>query len=310
MTKVLILSNMYPSKESPYFGVFVKEQVDSLGAGCEIGLVTRKSKSIIGYFGLLFRLMSALLFGNYSVLHVHYGLTAISVFPVLPLLWLKGIKLVLTLHGSDVLGSSFIVRKITALGIYFSSTTIAVSMQIYNHILKYHPNKHVVWLPCGIDDSFFDKRASAERTLTVVFPSNPKRVEKNFPRFIRVLKCVEAEIGREVNIICLIGKSRQEIQDIFRASACLFMTSLYEGSPQTVKEAVASGLPVVSTDVGDVRLILDGINGCVVSDDDEILKDGIINTLNSLSSVNYPEDFVKQYKQSMVCKRVLEIYER
>jgi len=46
-----------------------------------------------------------------------------------------------------------------------------------------------------------------------------------------------------------------------RATYCL-LTSLHEGSPTVVKEALACGLPVVSVDVGDVAERIEGIEGC------------------------------------------------
>jgi len=46
------------------------------------------------------------------------------------------------------------------------------------------------------------------------------------------------------------------------ASNVLLLTSLHEGSPTVVKEALACGLPVVSVDVGDVAERIEGIEGC------------------------------------------------
>jgi glycosyltransferase involved in cell wall biosynthesis len=48
------------------------------------------------------------------------------------------------------------------------------------------------------------------------------------------------------------------------AADLLLLTSLAEGSPNVVKEALACNLPVVATDVGDVREVLDGVERCRV----------------------------------------------
>ena len=50
------------------------------------------------------------------------------------------------------------------------------------------------------------------------------------------------------------------------AADAFLMTSLMEGSPQVVKEAMACGCPIVSVDVGDVRERVEGVEGCFVSD--------------------------------------------
>jgi len=46
------------------------------------------------------------------------------------------------------------------------------------------------------------------------------------------------------------------------------LTSRSEGSPQFIKEAMACNLPIVSTDVGDVRFNVAGVDGCYVCDQD------------------------------------------
>ncbi len=46
------------------------------------------------------------------------------------------------------------------------------------------------------------------------------------------------------------------------------MTSLSEGSPTMIKEALACNLPIVSTDVGDVKEQLQGLENCFIIKND------------------------------------------
>lgn len=53
-----------------------------------------------------------------------------------------------------------------------------------------------------------------------------------------------------------------------QAVDALLMTSITEGSPQVIKEAMACGCPIVSVDVGDVKERIAGIGGCRIVERD------------------------------------------
>jgi glycosyltransferase involved in cell wall biosynthesis len=58
-----------------------------------------------------------------------------------------------------------------------------------------------------------------------------------------------------------------EIAEILRAADLYVLSSAYEGMPIAMLEALATGLPVASTDVGEVRLVVkDGVNGRISAD--------------------------------------------
>ncbi len=79
-------------------------------------------------------------------------------------------------------------------------------------------------------------------------------------------------------------KSPSEVADIVGASDLFALSSAYEGMPMCVLEALGSGVPVVSTDVGEVRRVVkDGINGRVVNERSETaLADAIIQALDKI----------------------------
>ena len=53
------------------------------------------------------------------------------------------------------------------------------------------------------------------------------------------------------------------------AADALLLTSVSEGSPNVIKEAMACNCPIVSTDVGDVRWITENVAGTYVADNDD-----------------------------------------
>ena len=63
------------------------------------------------------------------------------------------------------------------------------------------------------------------------------------------------------------GIPPSEVPIHIQACDALLVTSTREGGPLVVKEALATGRPVVSTDVGDVAALLAGLPGCSIQDD-------------------------------------------
>ena len=69
-----------------------------------------------------------------------------------------------------------------------------------------------------------------------------------------------------VNLMELKGYTREQVATLMQAADVFLMTSLTEGSPQVIKEAMACGCPIVSVDVGDVKEVIDGVDGCYLTE--------------------------------------------
>src|SRR5215813_6801688 len=63
----------------------------------------------------------------------------------------------------------------------------------------------------------------------------------------------------------LRGVPHGEVPIWLNASDVLLLTSLHEGSPTVIKEALACNLPIVSVNVGDVRERIWGVDGCYIA---------------------------------------------
>ena len=112
-------------------------------------------------------------------------------------------------------------------------------------------DKEVARKKCGFEE---DKKY-------VIWCSHPSRSEK---RFSLAQAAVAALNDPRVVLYPVFDKIHDEIVDYMCAADVLLLTSISEGSPNVIKEAMACNCPVVSTDVGDVEWVTGGIEGTAV----------------------------------------------
>jgi hypothetical protein len=268
--KILVVTNMYAGSNPthPSQGIFVTEQVEAFrrlyGETVDV-FVIEGYRGRSAYLRSLCRVVSLVRRNAYDVVHYHFGLSACSA-PLVRLF--SPSKIVITFHGSDVMGK----RGMRALSLFFARfahACVGVSDEIRARLQSVA--KCCLTIPCAVNETLFiapiDEERREGRQKVVVFPSSPQRTEKGYPLFKATV--IQLCQGGEFDILeqHIDGLDRWEVRGLLARADCLLMTSEREGSPQSVKEAMACNLPVVSVDVGDVRNLLTCVSQSVVVDD-------------------------------------------
>ena len=95
----------------------------------------------------------------------------------------------------------------------------------------------------------------------VIWCSNPSRGEKKYPLAQQAVKLLDDE---NVVLYPVFDKSHDQVVEYMCAADVLLLTSIMEGSPNVIKEAMACNCPIVTTDVGDVRWVTGDVAGTFV----------------------------------------------
>ncbi len=310
--RVLVLTNMYPTSEQPAFGTFVKEQVDALEqAGIEIDVLFINGREhMFNYLGGVFRLWRMLLKRRYDVIHAHYAMSGF----VARLQFLCPV--VVTYHGSELADYAPAWLKFPArYGTLFFERIIVVNQQQKDVIFRH--GKKVSVIPCGVDFNLFRPMSMAEARAALNLPpdiplvlwvGDRSRYEKRFELMEAAMeilrtRCPEAEL-------VLVSNQPHAVMPLYM-NACdvLALTSLAEGSPMVIKEAMACNLPVVSTRVGDVPEIVAGVDGCyLVEPEAQDVADKLEQVLRQRRRTGGRER-LRHLSSEAITQRVIEVYE-
>lgn len=100
----------------------------------------------------------------------------------------------------------------------------------------------------------------------IIWCSNPERREKNWPLAESAVNQLQITNNQlQISLVPVYDKTPDEVCMYMNAADCLLLTSVSEGSPNVIKEAMACNCPIVTTDVGDVNERLHDLDGCYVA---------------------------------------------
>jgi glycosyltransferase involved in cell wall biosynthesis len=117
------------------------------------------------------------------------------------------------------------------------------------------------------------------------------------------------QITRLCGRVSLLGaQPANEIATVLQGADLFVMSSAYEGMPIAVLEALATGVPVVSTDVGELRRVVqDGKNGYISpARTPEALANAMLGALSDLKRISGPpcESAVKPFHPEHVFEAI------
>ena len=320
--KVLQITTNYPTESNPIFGIFMKEQVESLeplgventiffsnGSESYPGI---KGGGAIVHFKSVFKLQWHLLRHHYDLIHCHSNISGLIL--ALSGAWLFN-KCVLSFQNDpDRYQDAKLFKKLYP---FFKKI-------IVKKPTKYQSRAKVEYLPNGCNTEFFKSQdrdackkqlgldVSKDYILFVDSNTSKKRTQKRKDRFDETLRIVREKYGHQnVEELVMIGVERDRVPLYMNACRLHLMTSDQEGSPNSIKECLMCNVPIVSTDVGNVREMVMDIDGCYVSDKFSVeeLASYVDKVLNSNIPFNGRDALIKKgYGMNEVAKRLVGIY--
>jgi len=281
----------------------VKNQGESLKEIVELDFFTIKGRGVKGYLNSIFTIREYLKENQYDIVHAHFWLSGIVAS-------LAGAKpLVVSLMGDDVKKNRF-KWVIPLFGYFFWSSIIVKSKDMYN-ALKIK-KAHIV--PNGVDMSRFipikrevamDKLGWDREKKHILFASDPNRVEKNFQLVEKALAFLD---NNNLELHYLKDIPNEDVFYHYNASSVVLLSSLWEGSPNAIKEAMACNVPIVSTDVGDVKEILSQTKGCYISSYDYKEFASLIGKALDFNKRTTGREDIKYLKSELIAKKIVDIY--
>jgi glycosyltransferase involved in cell wall biosynthesis len=298
--------------------VFIARQAEFLRReGIEVDLFPfRGSRHPANYLAAWKEVRRRVKSGAYDLVHAQFGQSGLTALP-------KRVPLVVTFRGDDLEGIIGENGRYIPAGwlLRFISRTVArradAAIVVSEHMKRYLPPSVIAHvMPSGIDLELFrpEPQEAARRRLNlsgnerlVLFVGNPELARKRYG----LAQEVVALVNRTIPTRLIVGWEMPHDRIAAHMNACdaLLCTSMQEGSPNAVKEALACNLPVVSVPVGDVPLRLSGVAGCELCSDDraETLAAALSRVLQQGERID-GRSAVKDLDERLLTQQLVDVY--
>ena len=286
----------------------IKNQGESLEReGIKITYFTIKGKGLIGYLKNVKVLRGFIKENNFDLIHAHYSMSAFVAS-------LAGAKhLIVSLMGSDV-KSDKLFKVFIHLFNKFSWTKTIVKSEDMKLSLGI---KGTEVIPNGVDLRMFKplNQLECKRKLgwdhekkQVLFAANPNAYVKNFSLASDAFSLTKNS-SYELKVLEYVPNEQMPIY--FNAASLILLTSLWEGSPNVIKEAMGCNRPILSTNVGDVSILLSNVkaSGIIVNNTKEEIAHKIEYFLENFSISEGREKLMQlKLDSKSVASQIIKLY--
>ena len=311
---------LFVSSGNTKFGIspFVKSQGESIKKqGADVQYFLVKGKGFMAYLNAIKDLKSVLMKNDFDLLHAHYtfcGLLAILARPNIPI--------ILSLMGDDAYGtpnhngktkiSSYYSIILTYIIQPFLNSIIAKSQEIGTYVWQ---KKKLNIIPNGVNFKMFQpiKKDVARKTIGlsnklryVLFLNNLSDTRKNFTLFKETMKNEKLE---SFELLTPYPVAPNLVSQYLCASDLLVHTSWREGSPNLIKEAMACNIPIVSSEVGDVKEVINETDGCYLTKFTTTDLAAKINLALKFDGRTEGRKNIKYLEEGQIAKRIIKVYE-
>jgi len=318
--KILVVTTEWPRFTGDLAGIHVIHQLKRLEAlGIQADVFSFQGRKNPFNYWLARHDFLQRDFSQYDLVHAHHGQSGLVALAQ------RRLPVVATFHGSDLQGirdmrgrvtfSGYILRYVSRWVASRANAVILVSESLAGQLPR---SVQYRVIPAGIDTHLFRPipRVDARQALglpaegrLVLFVGDPARTEKRHWLAQATIQCLPSGFSAQLVVAYNVRHERMPLY--MNACDVLLVTSSTEGSPNAVKEALACNLPVVSTDVGDIRSRIAPIAGCQVCADDapETLAQTLFDVLSNPEPISGRES-VLDLDESHLAGQVLALYKQ
>lgn len=324
--RVLVVTNMIPTAANVRAGTFVEQQIGSLvSRGLEVRTLhlDRKGLGMQVYRDTRARVREEVKAWRPDVIHTMYG----GLMGWLVSRAAAGVPIVQAFCGSDLNGDMtgpFSLRARAWLGVMMSRWTLS---SVHHVVVKsdllrdrlpgWLPGDSVSVVPNGVNlDRFrpLDHGAclralgwSGGKFHVVIATPSADDPNKRVGLARAAVSLLRGR-GIDAELHTMMDVRHEDVPTWLNAADAVVMTSVQEGSPNIVKEALACDRPVVSVDVGDVAERIAGVSGChLVGSEAEAVARGLEAVSRGAGTVA-GRDAVRELTLERVADRLVEIY--